>query len=175
MTVVIPESVSAQGNVKAVFVPAIADPSSGPDSTELAAGTDIGRYLMPEWEGPSGEQNTGEDSRFYSTQTFTRLGRNTNSIADLVYTYKPQGVTAPDDANDAYDALAEGNTGFLVMGYGIDAAATLTTGDIVDVYPIECGVQNKATTGEDEFAPLTVTQTLAVTGTAFKDVELQGS
>src|SRR5699024_1906590 len=174
MTVVIPESVSAQGNVKALFVPAIEDPASGPTSAELEAATDIGRYLMPEWEGPSGEQNTGEDSRFYSTQTFTRLGRNTNSIAALSYTYKPQGDES-GDANDAYDALAEGNIGFLVMGYGIDAANDLKAGDVVDIYPVECGVQNKATTGEDEFAPLTVNQTLAVTGTAFKDVELLGS
>jgi hypothetical protein len=161
MTVTIPESVPAEGNVKAVFVPTLTS-TSAPSAAELNGGTDISCYLMPDWDGPTATQNTGDDRRFCSRQTFTRLGRVTWSIAPLTYTYDPQATTGT--ANDVYDALAEGNEGFLVVGYGIDAAADFASSDKVDVFPVEAGVQVKAARGTDEFAPLTVTQTLAVTG-----------
>lgn len=167
MSVTIPESVSAEGNVKAVFVPALANPAA-PSAAELAAAVDISCYLMPDWDGPTATQNTGEDRRFCSRQTFSRLGRVQWEIAPLVYTYDPQGSVG--NANAVYDALAQGNRGHIVMGYGIDAADDLASGDKVDVFPIEAGVQVKAARGADEFAPLTVTQTVAVTGPVSQDV-----
>lgn len=161
MTVTIPDSVPAEGNVKAVFVATLAD-ASAPSAATLNAGTDISCYLMPDWDGPTATQNTGEDRRFCSRQTFTRLGRVTWSVSPLTYTYDPQATAG--DANEVYDALAEGNEGYLVVGYGIDASAAFAATDKVDVFPVEAGVQVKAARGTDEFAPLTVTQTLAVTG-----------
>ena len=166
MTVSIPESVLAEGNVKAVFVATLAS-QTAPSAAILNAGTDVSCYLMPDWDGPTATQNTGDDRRFCSRQTFTRLGRVQWEIAPLVYTYDPQ--TAAGDPNKVYDALAEGNTGFLVIGYGIDAAAVFASTDKVDVFPVGCGVQVKAARGADEFAPLTVTQTLAVTNVVNQD------
>lgn len=167
MTVSIPESVAAEGNVKAVFVAVIAAPGA-PTAAELAAGVNISNTLMPDWDGPTATQNTGEDRRFSSRQTFMRLGRVQWEVSPLVYTYDPQ--TAAGAANTVADALTEGNSGYLVMGYGIDANATLVATDVVDVVPVKCGVQVKAARGADEFAPLTITQTLAVTNTVRQDV-----
>lgn len=165
MTVTIPESVLAEGNVKAVFVPTLAS-QTAPSAAVLNAGVDLSCYLMPDWDGPTPTQNTGDDRRFCSRQTFTKLGRVSWAVAPLVYTYDPQGTGT---ANDAYDALTEGNAGFLVIGYGIDASASFAAADKVDVFPVECGVQGKQAHGSDEFAPLTVTQTLAVTNIVHQD------
>lgn len=167
MTVSIPESVVAEGNVKVVFVPVIADPAA-PTVTELTAGTDLSCYMMSGWEGLTAEQNTGEDRRFCSTEVFQRLGRTSWTVSPLSYTYLPQGDDT-GDANAVYDALAKDNTGFLVVGYGIDPAVDFAMANLVEVAPVKCGVQIKATTGEDEFAPLTVSQTLGVTGTVTQD------
>jgi hypothetical protein len=165
MTVTIPESVTAEGNVKAVFVTAIVAPVNTPSPTELNGGVDISCYLMPDWDGPTATQNTGEDRRFCSRETFTRLGRNQWEISPLVYTYLPQELGTPGDAaNEVYEALPPNETGYLVVSYGKDPATTFAAGDIVDVFPIEAGVQVKQARGTDEFAPLTVTQALAVTG-----------
>jgi hypothetical protein len=125
---------------------------------------------MPDWDGPTATQNTGESRRFCSRESFQRLGRKTWAIPPLMYTYKPQD--AGDDANAVYDALTEDVEGFLVVGYGIEPEDDFATGDLVDVFPVQAGVQNKNARGADEFAPLTVTQTLAVVGPARQDVAL---
>ena len=172
MTVTIPESITAEGNVKAAFVAAIADLDE-PTPTEANGGVDISCYLMPDWEGPTATQNTGEDRRFCSRETFTRLGRNQWEISPLVYTYLPQELGTPGNAaNDVYEALTPDTTGFLVIAYGKDPSAAFAADDIVDVFPIEAGVQVKQAVGTDEFAPLTVTQALAVTGVPSLDGEI---
>lgn len=166
MTVSIPDSVLAEGNVKVVFVPTLASVTA-PTAVALNAGVDISCYLMAEWDGPTPTQNTGESRRFCSRESFQRLGRTTWAIPPLTYTYGPQ-----DDAgeiNAARDALAPDTEGYLVIGYGLDPAEDFTAGDFVDVFPVECGVQAKPARGADEFAPLTITQTLAVTSTVSQD------
>ena len=167
MTVTIPASITAEGNVKAVFVPVIA--GAAPTAAELLGGTDITCYLMPDWDGPSAEQNVGDDRRFCSTQTFDRLGRVKWTISPLMYTYDPQGAGA-SAPNKVYTALAAGNTGNVVMAYGIPSSTAIIATKKVDVFPVKCGVQVKQSRGSDEFAPLTVMQTLAVTGLVGIDV-----
>lgn len=169
MTVTIPESVTAVGNVKAIFVPTLATNSAA----ILNAGVDISCFLLPDWDGPTPTQASGETRRFCSRQSFDRLGRVRWTIAPLIYTYLPQELGTPGHAaNAVYEALAEGNTGFVVIGYGIDSANPFTATDIADKFPVECGVQGKASRGADEFAPLTVTQTLSVTGPVVQDIKI---
>lgn len=169
MTVEIPESVTAEGNVKAIFVPTLATDSAA----LLNAGVDISCFLMPDWDGATPAQNTGDDRRFCSKQTFDRLGRVKWTLAPLTYTYLPQELGTPGHAaNAVYEALAEGNTGLVFIGYGLDPAVDVVASDIGDIMPVACGVQGKAARGADEFAPLTVTQTLAVTGIVRQDVAL---
>lgn len=164
MTVSIPDSVLAEGNVKAVFVPTLATVSAA----LLNAGVDISCYLMPDWDGPTATQNTGESRRFCSRETLSRLGRVVWTVSPLMYTYGPQSDEG--DINAVRDALAEGVEGFLVVGYGIEPSADFASGDFVDIFPVEAGVQVKQARGSDEFAPLTITQTLAVINTVRQDV-----
>ncbi len=169
MTVSIPDSVPAEGNVKAVFVPGGLADRNAPTVAEVAAGVDISCFLMPDWDGPTATQNTGEQRRFCSKQSFGVLGRVSWTIAPLVYTYLPQG-TDSDPANVVYVELAEGVTGDLLMFFGIEPEEVVTATDKADVFPVECGVQDKDSRGADEFAPLTVTQTLGVKGPRVPDV-----
>lgn len=168
MPIVIPDFVLAEGNVKAVFIPTLVSQST-PSAAALNGGTavDVSCHLLPDWDGPTASQNTGDSRRFCSRETFGQLGRVTWSVSPLVYTYVPQDPGG--DGNEVYDALASGNEGFLVIGYGIDAGAAFASGDIVDVFPVQAGVQVKAARGSDEFAPLTVTQTLTVTNSVTQD------
>lgn len=170
MTVEIPEFVLAEGNVKAMFVPTVASMVAPDASTILADGIDISCFLMPDWAGPSAAQNLGDSRRFCSRQTFQQGGRTTWSIAPLSYTYLPQELGTPGHAgNEVYEALAAGNTGVVIIGYGIDPAANFAAGDIADLFPVECLAQTKPANGSDEFAPLIVTQTLAVSGVVALD------
>ena len=166
MPVLIPDSVLAEGNVKVVFLPTLAS-LTAPTAVALNAAVDISCYLMADWDGPTPTQNTGESRRFCSRESFQRLGRTTWAIPPLSYTYGPQDDAG--DINAARDALAPGTEGFMVIGYGLDPADDFAAGDVVDVFPVECGVQAKPARGSDEFAPLTIMQTLAVTSTVAQD------
>jgi hypothetical protein len=166
MPVEIPPSVLAEGNVKVVFVPTLASVTA-PTAVALNAGVDISCYLMPDWDGPTATQNTGSSRRFCSREDFQRLGRVSWTVPPLVYSYGPQDDTG--EINAAREALAAGVEGFLVVGFGIAPDEDFAASDKVDVFPVEAGVQVKQARGADEFAPLTITQTLAVTGTVAQD------
>lgn len=167
MTVTIPEFVTAEGNVKVAFVPAIAN-LSAPTTTELAAGVDITCYLPETWGGITADQARGEQRRMCSKEAFETLGRIKRAIADFTYTYLPQAA-ATDPANKVKKTMAPGTNGYIVTRYGPDATDAFATADIVDVLPAECGAQTKNTGGSDEFAPLTITQGVSATGVLVED------
>lgn len=174
MTVVFPDGVQAEGNVKVAFVPAIADTAS-PKLTELdaAESVDLSCYITAGQFQPTAEQNTGDDRRLCSKETFQVLGRVTRGFEDVTYIYDPQGV-AGAEGNAAYEALKQGTTGFLVARYGLDAQdSDFAVGQVVDIYPVECGAQRKTAPPEnDEFAKLTVTQRFGVTGPMSEDAAI---
>lgn len=168
MTVVYPEGVQAEGNVKVVFVTAIADPEE-PTIAELNAGVDLSCFIKGTFE-LSGEQATGSDRRLCSKEDFQVLGRITRSLEPITYVYDPQAAASEPD-NEAYETLKAGVTGFLAIRYGLDAQDTAwAASQKVDVAPVECGFQKKDGIPEDdEFAKLTVTQTFGIIGPVADD------
>jgi hypothetical protein len=174
MTVYFPEGVSAEGNIKVAFVPAIADTAAPKAATEIKAtgAVDLSCYITSEF-GVSREQSTGEDRRLCSKEVFQSLGRVTNTIPATEYVYDPQADAADPD-NKAYDTLKRDVKGYLVIRYGLDASdVDWAVGQKVDVVPVTCGVQTKlGNQGADEFAKLRIQQTFAVSGPLVEDVEL---
>lgn len=174
MTVVFPEGVSAEGNIKVAFVTTIAAATLIPTVTELSAtgSVDLSCYITSEFE-VSREQSTGEDRRLCSKEVFQALGRTTNSVPATDYVYYPQ-ATAADPKNKAFDTLKKGTKGFLVVRYGLDARTVdWTAAQKVDVVPVECGVQRKlGNVGADEFAKLRIQQVFGVTGPMVEDVAI---
>ncbi len=164
MTVVFPTGVTAEGNVKAQVVPAIAV-KTAPTLAEVTAGIDISGFVMAGQFTLAGDQGSGANRRLGSKQTFQRLGRENPAIEPIQYVYYPQ-ATAPDANNKAFETLVSGYAGFIVVRYGLDAQTVAWAAtQKVDVWPVEFGVQRKDPPPEDdEFALLTVTQAVAVTG-----------
>lgn len=172
MTVVFPTGVTAEGNVKAKVVLAIANKAAPSLASEInaASAVDISGFVMAGSFNPGGEQGRGTNRRLGSKQSFQRLGRENPSIDDLRYVYYPQAAAA-DPNNKAYETLLNGLVGFVVVRYGLDAqTSAFAAAQKVDVYPVEFGVQRKDSPPEDdEFALLTVTQAIAVTGVVTRD------
>lgn len=164
MTVVFPTGVTAEGNVKATVAPAIAI-KTAPTLAELTAGIDISGFVMAGQFTPGTEQARGTNRRLGSKQTFQRLGRDTPSFENLQYVYSPQS-TAPSPDNKAFETLIAGYAGFIVVRFGLDAsAAAWASTQKCEVWPVEFGVQQKMPPPEDdEFALLTISQAVAVTG-----------
>lgn len=174
MTVVFPEGISAEGNIKVAFVSTIAATTNIPTVAELAAtgSVDLSCYITSEF-GVSREQSTGEDRRLCSKEVFQALGRVTNSIPATEYVYEPQAAAA-SPTNKAYDTLKKGTKGYLVIRYGLDSSTVAwASGQKVDVIPVECGVQTKlGNQGADEFAKLRIQQTFGVRGPLVEDVAI---
>lgn len=159
MTVTIPDYVEAEANVAVWFVPAIASATGAPTVAEIAAGVNLTCYSPEVWGGVTAEQNRGEQRRMCSRETFETLGRIRRSVADFTLTYLPQSLDTPGNtANKPIEMMAEGTPGWLVIRYGLDSQAAAVAGQVVDTLEVISGVQNKATGGGDEFAPLTYTQ-----------------
>lgn len=171
MTVSIPEYVLAEANVEMWFVPAIANPAA-PTVAEITAGQRIACYLPTSWAGMTAQQSKTQKSRMCTVESWEVLGKVQRSIADLTYTYVPQSLgTSGGDGNEVYEALAEKNTGFLAVRYGLAAATAPIAAQVFDITPAEAGAQNKDLPTDDA-AELTVTQTIGATGPTIPDVKL---
>jgi len=162
MTVTIPASVTAEGNVKVSWVPAITVLAAA-TLAELNAGTDITCYLPEAWGGITGEQAKGTQTRMCSKETFESFGRVKRGISDFTYTYLAQAL-GTDEGNKVKTAMAPGTSGFIVVRYAIDATTAWAATQKYDVIPALTGAQHKIPSGSDEFAPLVVTQAVVATG-----------
>jgi len=166
-----PTGKKAEGNSKVVFVTTLVDPADILVS-EVTGGLDVSNFIKGGAWQPSADQAKGEDRRHGSKDTYEQLGRIKRTIADLVYVADPQAAPADAD-NEAYETFKAGVTGWFLHRVGLDVDTAAAATQKWDAYPIEFGAQVKTPVAEDdEFAVITVTQAVAVTGRIFEDVPL---
>jgi len=174
MAVTIPPGVKAEGNLKVVFVPTITD-LTAPTVAELTAtgALDVSFFITGGNFKPSGEQARGDDRRVGSKQTFEALGREKSTIDDIIYIADPQAAAAAV-GNKAMELFQPDVAGFFVVRYGLDAETVdFIAAQFIDIWPIKFGVQNKSALAEnDEFAKITITQAVAVTGIVKKQIAI---
>lgn len=128
-------STPADGNVKVVWVPTIADPDA-PTVTEVTGGTvvDVSCYLTGSGWNPGLSEQTVTDDRLCSTETFEQMGRSQRTLA-VQYIDNPTSATD----NDAFEAFVPGTTGYFVVRRGEAYDTALAAADVVDVWPVTAG------------------------------------
>lgn len=141
MTQPIPTSIPADGSVKVLWVPMIATPTQ-PAFDELTDSTviDLSCYLTDDGYSPAVNEQVSVDNRLCSRQTFERRGRFTYSL-NIVYVYQGQDLALDD--NKAFATLRPGELGYVVGRWGADYEDDIVVGDLVEVWPAECGEQMK--------------------------------
>lgn len=164
MTVLMPETTKSQGNkVVIVLTTPPANPSA-PTLAELNAGLFVQCHIYGDFSGtPS--QNVGEGPRKMCTRVVPQqLGNVTYQIADWQYSYVPQQMGTPGAAgNEAIEALAPGTDVYVYEGPGIDGGSgAVASGDVVNQYHLDCGVQRRGQTGDGEFDEFSVTQSFVM-------------
>lgn len=137
----VPLSISADGNLKVLWVPAIAD-TTEPTIDEVTAVevVELSCYLTSDGWTPGTDEQVSNDDRLCSVQTYEKRGRFTDTL-QVTYVYQGQDLEAVDNAAQA--TLQEGEAGFVVARWGADYEPVMAVGDIVDVYTVECGVPMK--------------------------------
>lgn len=140
----------ADGKMKVVVVPALADPEH-PTIEELTAETalDISCYLTSDGWALTTSQDSIADERLCSSQTYDIPGRKT-SDNKTVTVIDNTNTELEDTANKAVETLYEGATGYFVVRRGLDYDAPFEAGQKLSVYPFRCGekqyVANEANT-----------------------------
>lgn len=173
MTVVIPTAVVADGKMAVLWVPlaGIADVTV-PEAAELTAVTvtNITGYLTADGFNTTSDEQTISDERLSTTQSFAAPGRYSRGLT-IKYVYDQQAA-AGDSENVAYETLKRGVQGFIVVRSGVAYDTAFADGDVVDVWPVTCGVQSKMS--PEANTVLRVEQTMHVRNAVQTDVYVGG-
>ena len=160
----VPTAVVADGNLKVLWVPAIADPTAPTVAELTAAGViDLSCYLTKDGFQTGGDEQTITDERLCSTQTFEAPGTYSDTL-DLIYTYDPQSSVTTEPHN----ALKRLTKGHIVARWGTAYDEPITASDLVDVIPGQAGVQRKQ--APESNSTLKMAQKIHVTNRVERDV-----
>ena len=123
-------AVIIDGRVRVTFATAIAN-QAAPTTTELNAGTALEGYLTPDGLNIGMSTGSVDTSNLGSTFTTQRAGRKAPTM-----TLRFQHDSPTDTP---YNLLPYRTVGFVVVRRGVDKTTAWTSGDKVEVYPIETG------------------------------------
>lgn len=132
----------ADGNVKVVLVPAIAN-LTAPTLTELnaASAVDISCYLTSDGWAATADQATISDERLCSTQVFGQPGRKTLGLSLTVIDNTNSANEA--EFNEAVDTLVEGVQLYAVYRAGLPFDQPFAAGDKVRIWPFKPGMKQE--------------------------------
>jgi hypothetical protein len=175
MTVLFPEATKAQGNISVTVAPSVADTSAPSLATDInAAGSvNVSCFLYDNGSIVSASTNkVTANPRLCTTEQFQQFGNTTYEVSDLSYVYDPQGVSSADP-NKAKEALTEGAEVYLVERLGLDAQNTAyAAGQIVNIYHVRLGKQNRTRQGDAEAAEFSITQSAILLAPPVYDVAI---
>jgi hypothetical protein len=166
MTQPVPAAITSDGNVKVFYTPTIADPLN-PTVAECTSdsGFDASCYLTDDGWAPATTENSVTDPRLCSRQIFEDNGTFTDQLV-VKYIYRAQDQIASD--NKPYLTWQRLTSGFLVVRWGVAYEADMAAADVVDVYQVNFGVQQKQPSASNE--KLKIQQTVYCTGPVQRDV-----
>ena len=161
MSVIFPEATKAQGNISVTVVASVADTDAPDLSSEInAAGSvNVSCFLYDNGSVVNATTNkVTANARLCTTEQFQQFGNTTYEVSDLIYVYDPQASGTADE-NKAKTLLAEGSDVYLVERLGLDAQTTAyAAAQLVNVYHVRLGPQNRTRQGDAEAAEFSITQ-----------------
>lgn len=159
-------STPADGTLKVLWVPAIADPSA-PTLAELTAVSvvDVSCYLTKDGWVPGLSENTITDDRLCDTQTYEKPGSHSRSL-QIKYVENPGSLTY----NKAYDTFVPLTAGFFVARKGMPYDTALAAAQKVWVWPSQMGQRDPLPPEKDSV--MRVQQKVFITGRTRTDVAI---
>ena len=139
-TIIDPAGIDAAGKGKLIWVETLANPGA-PTVAELTAGLDVSCAVYG-WN-PNGTQGKVERTRYCSKGAYESLGKAKYEADPIEYDYDPQKPTETTGDYRTYAEMTPGKKGYLVDRRGLEYDVAVASTQIVDVYPIELGIQNR--------------------------------
>lgn len=122
--------VPIDGMVRVSHLPACAN-IQAPTTTELNAGTALEGFIRPDGLDISWQNGKVDAGNLGSTQNAQQVGRRTPTIQ--------LGVHHDSGVDTAYNLMVYRATGFLAVRRGVLKGTAWTSGDKLEVYPIQYG------------------------------------
>lgn len=159
MTLMMPETTGSFGSLSLVVLSTAPADAEAITSTEIAAGENISCHMVGDWFPTATTTKVARQRKMCQTNVTQALGTTTHETPALQYTYNPQTVQTPgSDGNEAYEALPEGGTVYLVQRLGKSGKSDLASGDAYRLFPVDLGPQIPGTSSEDEGGEFVINQ-----------------
>ena len=173
-----PQKKTANGKDTWWFVPTIAAAAT-PVVTEVnsASGLNFTCFLLAEQDGVSGSTAKATLARLLcETGTQEVIDETTWSMSDVTGVFDPQAA-ADADGKKAWAKFKDGATGYFVRRQGVvnSTSADVTTGQFVDVIPVEVGPATPGKTATDSSGIYSFTCAVSVTSTPTFNVAVVAS
>lgn len=162
MTISMPATVKSFGNETLHVLTTVPGAPTAITAAQVTAGKNITCHMIGDWYVPADTTKVARKRKMCETQTTESLGTTTWQPGDLMYTYLPQlaGV-ASSAGNEAYEAMPQGATVYLIQRLGKGGKTALATGDKYLLWPIELGPQVPGVSSDDEGGEFAITQACA--------------
>ncbi|MCM0622719.1 phage tail tube protein [Nocardioides bruguierae] len=162
MPVLMPDTTSSFGSQSLVILTSEPASLTAITAAEVTAGDNITCHMVGDWWPTAATAKVSKQRKMCQTKTATALGETTWDTPTLMYTYNPQSVGTPGaDGNEAYEALAEGTTVWLVQRLGKSGTSDLAAADAYRVIPVELGPQVPGTSADDAGGEFVISQEVA--------------
>ncbi|WP_166390312.1 hypothetical protein [Nocardioides ochotonae] len=173
MTVSFPEGVKSLGSTSIIVATTLADPEN-PTLAELTTGTGVVNASCFFYNVPRGTTSAAvseKPRRACERKARQGFGIETTELEALSYTYHPQKPLT-DPMNIVRATCTPYTQKYIAMRDGLPAETeALESGDIVDIFLVDLGPQNKVPTGEDDQAEFSINQAVTVQK-VWQDVEI---
>lgn len=154
-----PTTTQSFGNQSLVVLDTEPTDPAAATSVEVTAGENISCHMVGDWWPSATTEKVNKQRKMCQTKTAQFLGTTTYETPALVYTYAPQSVNTPGSpGNEAYEALPEGTTVYLLQRLGVAGNTPVETGDAYRLIAVELGPQIPGASAEDAGGEFTITQ-----------------
>lgn len=162
MPVLMPDTTGSYGNQSLVVLSAAPADLEAAAVAALTAGENITCHVYGDWFPSATTNKVSRQRKMCQTKVTQALGTTTHETPALQYSYMPQSVGTPGaDGNEAYEALPEGATVYLVQRLGKEGKSDFVAGDKYRLFPVELGPQIPGTSADDEGGEFVINQEIS--------------
>lgn len=159
MPVLLPDTTKSFGAQSLVVLTTEPATPAAATTTEITAGENITCHMVGDWWPTAATSKVAKQRKMCQTKTSTTLGETTWDTPRLMYTYNPQELdSAGAEGNEAYEALPEGTTVYLVQRLGVSGTSDFAVGDNYRLIPVDLGPQVPATSADDAGGEFVIVQ-----------------
>lgn len=162
MTISMPETTKTFGAQRLVVLTTKPANLAAVTNVAALAGKNITCHMVGDWWPTASTDKVTRARKMCQVKTTQALGVSTWETPALQYTYNPQKVgTAGYAGNEAYEALPEGATVYLLQEIGLTGTTATTVGDAYRLFPVELGPQVPGSSSDDAGGEAVINQEIA--------------